>query len=150
MKSNILIVIFLSIIVILIAYNLYKNDNENNTNNNKYYEHFGILDKLKNKKKNNKDNFKDTKEKYDDINISKYHKSIRDLKSKKSGTTFEDILKSSEEINPEKLTVENMKNELYKYHQSFKKEKFKNNSKNTRESFEKFGLYKEKFFELFK
>ena len=43
-----------------------------------------------------------------------------------------------------------MKNELNKYYQSFNKEKFKNNSKDTRESFEKFALYKEKFFELFK
>ena len=43
-----------------------------------------------------------------------------------------------------------MKKDLYSYKQSFNKEKFKNNSKNTRESLEKFALYKEKFFELFK
>ena len=48
MKSNTIIVIFLSIIVTLIAYNLYKNDNDNS--NNKYYEHFGSLDKMKKKK----------------------------------------------------------------------------------------------------
>ena len=151
MKSNTLLLIFLCIILFLIAYNLYKNDNDNSKDydNNNYFEHFGILDKIK-KKKRNKENFKDTKEKYDNTNSLKYHKSIRNLKSKKTGTTFEDILKSSEEINPQKLTIESMKNELNKYYQSFNKEKFKNNSKDTRESFEKFALYKEKFFELFK
>ena len=157
MKSNTLLLIFLCIILFLIAYNLYKNDNYNykdydnskDYDNNNYFEHFGILKKIK-KKKRNKENFKDTKEKYNNTNSLKYHKSIRNLKSKKTGTTFEDILKSSEEINPEKLTIESMKNELNKYYQSFNKEKFKNNSKDTRESFEKFALYKEKFFELFK
>ena len=151
MRTNKIIVIFLCIILFLIAYNLYKNDNDNSKDydNNNYFEHFGILDKIK-KKKRNKENFKDTKEKYDNTNSLKYHKSIRNLKSKKTGTTFEDILKSSEEIKPQKLTIESMKNELNKYYQSFNKEKFKNNSKDTRESFEKFALYKEKFFELFK
>jgi hypothetical protein len=43
-----------------------------------------------------------------------------------------------------------MKKELSIYNKSFTKEKFKNNSNNTSESFEKFALYKEKFFELFK
>ena len=43
-----------------------------------------------------------------------------------------------------------MKKELIKYYRSFNKEKFKNNSKSTSESFEKYSLYKEKFFELFK
>jgi len=43
-----------------------------------------------------------------------------------------------------------MKEELNNYYNSFNKEKFNNNSKNTAESFEKFSLYKEKFFEIFK
>ena len=43
-----------------------------------------------------------------------------------------------------------MKEEFYKYNNSFKKEKYKNNSKSTAYSFEKFAFYKEKFFEIFK
>ena len=53
MRTNKIIVIFLCIILFLIAYNLYKNDNDNSKDydNNNYFEHFGILDKIKKKKK---------------------------------------------------------------------------------------------------
>ena len=43
-----------------------------------------------------------------------------------------------------------MYNKLADYKESFNKEKFKNNSKNTAESFEKFAFYKEQFFNIFK
>ena len=143
MKTNKIIVIFLCIILVSIIYNLYKNDNE------KFIEHFGVLDKIKKNKKNSTKNNK-KKENYEDTpDISKYHKSVRALKTK-SGTTFEDLLKAGEAIDTSKFSIEAMKNDLYLYNKSFSKEKFKNNSKNTRESFEKFALYKEKFFELFK
>ena len=149
MKTHKIIVIILSIILLLILYNLYKNDNKNIDENINYLEHFGVLDKIKKKNKNNnkykKENYEDT----NSSNISKYHKSIRSLKTDK-GMSFEDVLKAGEAIDPEKLTIESMKKELSIYNKSFSKEKFKNNSKNTTEAFEKFGLYKEKFFELFK
>ena len=157
MKTNKIIVIFLCIILVSIIYNLYKNDYDNNNKNENenqnesetFLEHFGILDKIKkNKKKSNKNNNK--KENYTDTpDMSKYHKTVRALKSK-NGATFEDLLKAGEAIDTSKLSIEAMKNELYLYNKSFSKEKFKNNSQNTRESFEKFALYKEKFFELFK
>ena len=158
MKMNKLIVIILCIISFLIVFNLYKNDNDNDNDNDNhnYLEHFGILNKIKkkNNKKNNKNNNNNNnKENYEDTkpsNISKYHNSVRALKSDKSGMTFEDLLKAGESVDTSKLSIESMKNELYKYNKSFSKEKFKNNSKNTTEAFDKFALYKEKFFELFK
>ena len=157
MKTNKILVIILCIVLGLIVYKLYKNDsdsdrdNYSNNYNEEYVEHFGILDKIKkkNKKKNSNSN-SNNKDKFEDINMSKYHNSVRSLKSEKDGMTFEDVLKAGEAIDPNKLTIEYMKNELFKYNKSFSKEKFKNNSKNTAESFEKFALYKEKFFELFR
>jgi len=141
MKTNKLIFFPLGIILVLIVYNLYKNDINNNN-----VEHFGILDKLNNKnRKRTKENYEDN----DNKSILKYPKAIRSLKTK-SGSTFEDILRDSESIDPDKFSYESMKKELIKYYRSFNKEKFKNNSKSTSESFEKYSLYKEKFFELFK
>jgi hypothetical protein len=149
MRTNKIIVIFLCIILVSILYNLYRNDNKNENNNANFIEQFGILDKIKKNKKNSNIN-KNKKENYEDTSdTSKYHKSIKALKTK-SGTSFEDLLKAGEAIDTSKMSIESMKNELYLYNKSFSKEKFKNNSQNTRESFEKFGLYKEKFFELFK
>jgi hypothetical protein len=81
--------------------------------------------------------------------VSKYNKTIKSLKSEKTGITFEELLKASEEIDPKKISISNMKKEISDYNDSFKKEKFKNNSQSTAEAFEKFGLYKEKFFEIF-
>jgi hypothetical protein len=160
MKTNKIIVIFLCVILVLIVYKLYKNDNDNDNDNDRYeyVEHFGILDKIKkkNRKKNNNSNNSNNnsnsnkKDGFEDTKISKYHNSIRALKSEKNDMTFEDVLKAGEAIDPNVFTIEHMKNELLKYSRSFSKEKFKNNSQNTAESFEKFGLYKEKFFELFR
>ena len=155
MKTNKIIVFFLCVILVLIVYKLYKNDSDNDNDNDRYeyVEHFGILNKIKkkNRKKNNNNNSNSNKKDgFGDTKISKYHNSVRSLKSEKDGMSFEDVLKAGEAIDPNVLTIEHMKNELLKYSRSFNKEKFKNNSKNTAESFEKFALYKEKFFELFK
>ena len=43
----------------------------------------------------------------------------------------------------------NNPNSFLDYKKSFSKEKFKNNSKNTSESIEKFAFYKQKFYEIF-
>ena len=146
MKTNKLIVIIFCVILILIVYNLYKNDIKNYNN----LEHFSILNKLKKKNKNNNNNNNDNDKKENMYDISKYNKTIKSLKSEKTGITFEELLKASEEIDPKKISISNMKKEISDYNDSFKKEKFKNNSKNTSESFEKFSLYKDKLLELFK
>jgi len=149
MKSNKIIIIILCIILGLIIYKLYKNDKTYKNN----IEHFGILNNLNNKKKNKKNNNKknnNNNNNDNDIDTLSLKQKISKLKSKKTGATFEDLLKATEDMNPEKLSLSNMKEEFYKYNNSFKKEKFKNNSKSTAESFEKFAFYKEKFFEIFK
>ena len=65
-------------------------------------------------------------------------------------TKFNKLMKNTENIYKEKDNSISFMDSINKYKQSFKKEKFKNNSKNTAESFEKFALYKDKFFEIFK
>jgi len=154
--------------------NYYYNDyNDNNSYNNDSYnniENFSVLNKLKkNNKNNNKNNnkkhtidkFDDTKNSNNDSNdesdnsIKELMKnsmknSLKSLKSKKTGSTFDDLINASEKINPDKYTLENIRKTVADYSNSFKKEKFKNDSKSTAEAFEKFSLYKEKFFEIFK
>jgi hypothetical protein len=133
------------------VYNLYKTSNNDSYKN---IENFVSNLKGLNNKKKKKNNFSNTNSDDNDNSNSDskldFKKSLRKLKSKKSGTTFDDLFKATENMDPDKLSFENMKNELIKYNNSFRKEKFKNNSKSTAESFEKFQLYKEKFFEIFK
>ncbi len=134
--------------LVLIIYNLYKSCNTiSNYENIENIENFSILEGLdkKNKKKKNNDDNEDN-----DDNILDFKKSIKSLKSKKTGTTFDDLFKAAEDMKPEKLSMTHMLKELSKYNDSFKKEKIKNNSKNTAESLEKFKFYKEQFFNIFK
>ena len=141
MKTNIIISLVLFVILILILYNLNYKDN---------IETFGILNKL-NKKNNNKKknkNKNNNRDKFSDtIGI---RSSLNSLKSEKTGVTFDDLLTVTEGLDPDAISLTRMKEELNNYYNSFNKEKFNNNSKNTAESFEKFSLYKEKFFEIFK
>ena len=127
--SRVIIVIIIIIILLIIIYKLYyqKNDKYNTM------EHFGILKNLKSKKKS-KNNFK---------NIPK-------TKNDKDDITFDDLVKSSENFSKEKDKLSNITDSISEYKNSFKHSKFKNNSKNSAEAFEKFGLYKEKFLEIFK
>jgi len=167
MKYKIIIIIISILILSLIFYNLYKKNNVENFES--------VLSKMKSKNSNSKNSkAKYSKEKYskekyssdtnddtddtnddaNDENISKnitknLKKSLNSLKSKKTGTTFEDLLNETEQMNPEKYSLANIHKSLSDYSKSFKKEKFNNNSKNTAESFEKFAFYKEKFFEIF-
>jgi cytoskeletal protein RodZ len=162
MKYKIIIITVSILILSLIFYNLYKKNNVENFES--------VLSKMKSKNSNSKNSkTKYSKEKYssdtnddtddtnddaNDENISKnitknLKKSLNSLKSKKTGTTFEDLLNETEQMNPEKYTLANIHKSLSDYSKSFKKEKFNNNSKNTAESFEKFAFYKEKFFEIF-
>ena len=123
MNIKILTIIFCSVIVVFVLYKLYNND--------KFIEHFGVLEKMKNiSKKKKKEKFSNT-----------------DSKKK---TTFDDLIKTTEKMSLENNSMEDIYKKLQEYKDSFNKDKFKNNSKNTAESLEKFQLYKDKFFEIFK
>jgi hypothetical protein len=159
MKIKHIIFCIFSVILILIVYNLYANNNDNFYTEPLDIENFESvlkgLNKNNNKKKkktnsNNNDNDYDNSNDNLSYNSLELKKSLKKLKSKKTGTTFDDLFKATENMNPDKLSLTNIKEELFNYNNSFKKEKFKNISQNTAESFEKFGLYKEKFFEIFK
>lgn len=122
MNTKLLTIILCSVLVFFVFYKLYNND--------KFIEHFGVLEKMKNiskKKKKNK---------------------FSDIKSKKT-TTFDDLITKTENMSNNN-SIENFSKKLREYKDSFNGAKFKNDSKSTAESLEKFALYKEKFFEIFK
>ena len=128
MNIKLITIIFCSILVLFVLYKLYNKDKFQ-------IEHFGVLEKMKNITKKNKKNQNKAK--------------FSNIKSNKT-TTFDDIIKMTENIDPDKYSIENMYKKLEDYKASFNKEKFKNNSKSTAESFEKFAFYKEQFFNIFK
>uniref|UniRef100_A0A6C0EYL0 Uncharacterized protein n=1 Tax=viral metagenome TaxID=1070528 RepID=A0A6C0EYL0_9ZZZZ len=148
--------IILGIIVCIIIYKLYKNDSQNQGQYNNIETFESVLNKLNTKKGKGKNNNNSDNSDKSDNSDSKKNKIFNDyFKSKSSkfsntGTTFDDLLKQTEKMDPDKYTLANMRKTISDYNNSFKKEKFKNNSKNTSESLEKFSLYKEKFFEIFK
>ena len=137
MNTKLLVILFCSVLVSFVLYKLYINDNKNskNSNYNNIIEHFGIIEKMKNISKNKTKNQK--KQKFSNTN------------SKKKAT-FDDLFKATEHMDPERYSLNNMFSGLSEYKESFNKAKFKNNSKNTAEAFEKFALYKEQFFNIFK
>lgn len=130
--SHKFILAFFFIIIIIVLYKLYKSDNHNNI------ESFSVINKLNNiskKRNNNKNKNKDNKNKNN---------------KESTKNSIDELIKKTESIDPNSFTFEKLKEDIVKYSNSFKKDKFKNNSKNTAESFEKFALYKEKLFEIFK
>ena len=129
MNIKILTIIFCSGLVIFVLYKLYNND--------KFIEHFGVLEKMKNISKKKKKEKEKGKDKF----------SNTDSKKK---TTFDDLIKTTENISSDHNSLENMYTKIQNYKDSFNKVKFKNNSKSTAESLEKFTLYKEQFFNIFK
>ena len=133
MNTKLLFIIFFSSLVLFILYKLYNKDNNRNNGNN-ILEHFGILEKMKNISKQKKN--KQKKDKFSNITSNKK-------------ATFDDIIKASENMDPDKISINNIFSNISEYKQSFDKAKFKNNSKTTAEAFEKFGLYKEQFFNIF-
>lgn len=70
--------------------------------------------------------------------------------SKKSKVSFDDIVAEAEEMDPSRYTVDSIKNNFFNYLESFNKAKFKNVSGSTDEALEKFGFFKDKFFDIFK
>jgi|688.fasta_scaffold1024446_1 hypothetical protein len=126
MNSKFVAILFCIILVCFVLYKLYINENT--------IEHFGILEKMKNNSKQKKE--KQKKEKFSNTKSSK--------------STFDDLFKATEHMKPDNYTIDNMYKKIYEYKDSFNKEKFKNNSKTTAESFEKFAFYKDQFFNIFK
>lgn len=109
----------------------------------------------KNNKKNtgkNSDKFADVDDKYDSDDNSLTRRIFNNVSTYKSNNeyTIDDVIERSERLKTNKMSMDYIKNELMKYYNSFKKEKFANNSPSTREALNKFPLYKEKFFEIFK
>lgn len=136
-KLHKIIIGILAIIIIIFAIKLYKTAKENTTNTTNQIENFeSVLNKLKSKEK-----FNDT---------SSFKKQGNKAKLKKNKVTFEDLLKESEDMHPENYSVSNIKNNFFKYVNSFSKDKFKNVTGTTTESLEKFSYFKDKFFEIFK
>ena len=131
--------------IIIITYKLYNDDsnddsnndsNHDNTINNNYIENFeSVLSKLKKKNNNNNDTKKKNKNKNNNT---------------KKSVTFDEMVSKSEKFAKEKDDLESITDALSKYKKVFNAKKFKNDSKSTAESFEKFHFYKEKLFELFK
>lgn len=144
-NMNTFILFICTLILIIISYKLYKNDFNNESDNEykNYIENFSVLKKLKSKNnfentisnKLKKNKFKNVKNKFKNIN---------------NETTLDDLMRQSEAFSKKKEKVDSFTDSLEKYKNSFNNKKFKNNSKNTAESFEKFDLYKKKLFELFK
>ncbi len=142
-NTKLFILLLFFIIIIIITYKLYYNDIHNyGLSNNNNIENFeSILYKLKtNNKKNNKNNNNNKNNKNNKNKNNKNNKSI----------TFDELITKSEKFSKEKDNLESITDALTKYKKIFKSNKFKNNSQTTAESFEKFGFYKEKLFDLFK
>ena len=141
-NTKILILILFSIIIIIITYKLYSND-MTNTNSNSIENFESILTKLKtNNKKNNNNN--------NTNNNNNNNKTKNNKTNKNKSITFDEIISKSEKFSKEKDNLESITDALAKYKKIFKSNKFKNNSQSTAESFEKFGFYKDKLFDLFK
>ena len=127
LNYKVLILSAITIILIIIIYKYNKNNYDN------YIENFSVLKKLK--KKKSKLNFE---------NI------LESTKNNEKDITFDELIKHSEDFKKRKDSTPNFADSIIKYKNSFNNKKFKNNSQDTAESFEKFYLYKDKFFEIFK
>ena len=79
-------------------------------------------------------------------------KSIGKKNTNKKGSkvSFDDLITEAEDMDPSKYTIDSVKNNFFTYLESFQKAKFQNVSGTTDEALEKFGFFKEKFFEIFK
>ena len=126
------IIAILAIVIVIFAIKLYK------TYNNHIETFESNLIKLKYKSKNN--------ERFDNVSTSGKNNKTK-IKRK---LTFDDLVKETEDIDPSKYTITNLKKSFFGYVNSFSKDKFKNTTGTTTEALEKFDYFKEKFFEIFK
>ena len=134
LNTKVFIIILFIIILIIIVNKLY---NKNNT----HIETFSVLKNLKNKS-NNKINKK--------LNSKSKQKKSNFKNISNNEITFDVLMKKTENFTKEKDKLLSFTDSIDKYKKSFNNKKFKNNSTNTAESFEKFALYKDKFLDLFK
>ena len=67
-----------------------------------------------------------------------------------SKVSFDDIVREAEEMDPSRYTVDSIKDSFFTYLESFQKAKFKNITGTTDEALEKFGFFKDQFFNIFK
>ena len=89
--------------------------------------------------------FKNTRDKNTSKSTGK-----RKTNKKGSKVSFDDLITEAEDMDPSKYTIDSVKNNFFTYLESFQKAKFQNVSGTTDEALEKFGFFKEKFFEIFK
>ena len=125
----------LGIVAILIIYKLFNKDSEEG------------FQSIINKFINTRD--KNTRDKNKGILISN-KKNNNKTTRRGSKVSFDDLVTESESMDPSKYTVDSIKNNFFTYLESFNKAKFKNVSGTTDEALEKFGFFKDKFFEIFK
>jgi len=128
----------LGLVSIFIIYKLYKRYNldKNEIENGNMKEGFqSIINKFKNNKNRNNGILKDKKP---------------NKLGKGSKVSFDDLVTEAEDMDPSRYTVDSIKNNFFTYLESFQKAKFKNVSGTTDEALEKFGFFKDKFFEIFK
>jgi hypothetical protein len=87
-----------------------------------------------------------------DKNTSNKNKSVgkKTRGGSKVKVSFDDLVAEAEDMDPSKYTVDNIKNNFFTYLESFQKAKFQNVSGTTDEALEKFGFFKDKFFDIFK
>ena len=71
-------------------------------------------------------------------------------KKQKNKVSFDDLITEAENMDPSRYTVDNIKNDFFTYLESFQKAKFKNITGTTDEALERFGFFKDQFFNIFK
>jgi hypothetical protein len=108
------------------------------------------IQKAKEDKKKRKEKFLDSDDDTDKNSLTR--RVFNNVSSYKSDNkyTIDDVITRSERLKTDKMSMDYIKKEIVDYYNSFKKEKFANTSSDTREALNKFPLYKEKFFEIFK
>ena len=94
--------------------------------------------------------FKNSRNSSNSSNTGKNNTKNLRKKSRKGGVSFDDLVTEAEDMDPERYTVDNIKNNFFTYLESFQKAKFKNVTGTTDEALEKFEFFKDKFFEIFK
>lgn len=136
------IVAILAVVIFIFAiklYKTYKNDMLEYTNVYDNVESFeSNLTKLK--------SGKNTGSRFENVSSNSRKRNSAKVKRK---LTFDDLVKETEDIDPSKYSITNLKQNFFGYVNSFSKEKFKNTTGTTTEALEKFDYFKEKFFEIF-
>ena len=128
----------IGILVIVIILFIFKLCNTVRKNGIEEFENIENFESILNKLKSN------NKKKYDSGSFQR----TNNVKLKKKAS-FEDLIKETEDMDVDKFSVSNIKKNIFGYIDSFRKEKFKNTTGTTTEALEKFGYFKEKFFEIF-